>query len=136
EFGGRPVKGADAPGRLVGQPPVADLAGLHQGAHRLDLFGDRRAFTLGGGIEYGLSEVRQVPLGPVDLVEVDAVRLQAAQAGLAGSGGVGPVGVGASAAAPAAPARAGDLRRDHEGVAVVAGEPAPEVLLGATLGFG
>ena len=132
----RPAKRADPPGRFVRQPPVANLARPHQRAHRLDLLGDGGALALGGGVEHRVAEVGQVSLRPVDLVEVDAIGLQAPKAGLAGLRDVGPVQVGAPAAYPVAPAGAGDLGGDHEPVAVVAGKPAAEILLGPALGFG
>lgn len=83
-------EGHGSPGRLVGQADVADLAGL-------DLLGEcfegllqgREVFVLVAIAQ--LAEVVGAAFGPVQLVDVDPVGLQALEAGVERSGDVVPV---------------------------------------------
>ncbi len=127
-----------APGRLVGQPDGADLAGLHAVVQRLELLvhvGERPLAVLAKRVVApGLAEVEMAAVRPVDLVEIDIVGLQALQAGIdrladrrAGD---------RLALADIGPAGAGDLGGKHHVLALAGlGEPVADDRLGERIGL-
>ncbi len=128
-----------APGGLVGEPEVADLALTHELAH-LDMHVEDVGQHLVAVLLVGVVVPRAFPVvvpaaRPVDLVEVDVVGLQAPQAPfhrLAHRGGVD-----AAAAAHPWAAAAGDLgREDHPGAVAGLSEPGADDLLGLAVGGG
>ena len=100
--------------RFVGQADVAHLACFDQLGQGFELFvnrGDRLVF---GRIEIGHAKDRGMALGPVDLVEVDHIGLQAAQAAVAGGQDVLPGQARAFADPGHATGRARHLGRQHQ----------------------
>ena len=89
---------------------MADLPGLHQRRHALDLLADRRArrILLRARVEPGRAEHRHVALRPMDLVQVDVLDLQAREAGV---DRLGDVRRASGRCARRAPSRAGPGRR-------------------------
>jgi hypothetical protein len=119
EFLGQPGELHDAPRVFVGNADVADLAFADQFAECFQLLADRRALPVVGRIELPLAEHRLVALRPVQLVEVDVVRLQALQRTLDGGADVGAVHGWRAVANPVqVAARAGDLGGEHDLVAL------------------
>lgn len=128
-----------APGGLIGKAYGADLAGLHAGAERFQLFADflkrARLVLSGRGVAPGAAEVEMAAVRPVHLVKVDIIGLQALKArihsvvnGLGGDGSAAP-DIGA--------AGAGHLGRQNHLVAL-AGlfEPVADQPFGIGIGFG
>ena len=70
--------------RFVGQTDVAHLARLDQFGQGFELLMDRGDRFVLGRVEIGHAKDRHMALGPVDLVQVDHIGLQAAQAAVAG----------------------------------------------------
>ncbi|MNT78301.1 hypothetical protein D3C72_2175250 [compost metagenome] len=69
--------------RLVRQTNMANLARLHQARERLQLLADRRFAGFLFRVVVQIAKGGHMALRPVNLVEVDHIRLQTAQAGVA-----------------------------------------------------
>jgi len=69
-------------GVVVGKADVADLAGLHELLQHPQRLGYRGKFILVPGLESQLAEEIRVSLRPVQLIQVDAIDLQAPQAAI------------------------------------------------------
>ena len=114
---------------------MADLAGLHQLAHRAKGFLYRRRAAVVAGLEAKLAEVVGGARRPVDLVQVDVVGLEPGQRGIAGSQHAGAIELGPAAHVIHLP-RPGDLGRQHDVLPLAGlGEPGADDLFGAAVGF-
>lgn len=69
-----------APGRFIGNANMPDFAFINQLAQYSQRFLDRNAGTFIFGIEDHFSEKRDIPAGPVQLVEIDIICFQPSQA--------------------------------------------------------
>ena len=124
--------------RFIGQTNVADLACLDQPGQRLQLLANRRLAGFLFRVVVQIAEGRHMALGPVDLVEVDHIGLQAAQAGVAGGHDVRRRHALALTHPRHAARWAGHLAGQHHLVAQprVGLEPVADDGLGGAIGFG
>ena len=131
-----------APGRLVGEADVADLAFLDQPVERAERVFDRHRVVIGRQAGVGraaLAEQADAPVGPVQLVEVDLVRAQALQRPFQGVADVGLVEARALAVGvePVRGATSADLGGEHESIAAAPrGKPAVDDAPGRALRLG
>ena len=122
---------------FVRQADVAHLAVAHEAVKGFELFVDGQRRVIVRGVVIETAEHRYVARRPVQLVEVDDVRLQAAQAGFAGADDVGGVEAAVGADPRHRARRPGDLAGEHDLVAHarIAREPGAENGLGGAAGF-
>jgi len=135
---GQGQKTHGAPGRLVREADRADLALLDQFGQRVERRLDRdlvRIQVMGIG---RLAEGDRVPVGPMQLIKVDAVGAEPFQAVLDRRTDIGTVEPGAAVADMLHVARgADDLGRQHQLVAQAGRlQPAADIALGQALGLG
>ncbi|EDT42158.1 hypothetical protein BamMEX5DRAFT_2028 [Burkholderia ambifaria MEX-5] len=140
ELLGRAQELRDAPRRFVRHADRADLAGLHEFREHTQRFLDRHRIRIVDPRIRRAAECRRAAIGPVQLVQVDIVGLQALEAAVERLGQVLAIELVAFAADVARivrlPRRARDLRREHDPVALrtMLREPGADVLLRAALG--
>ena len=126
-----------APGRLIGKPDMADLAGLDEIIQRAERLLDRhlvRRIMQPIGIAAGAEQLRGA-VGPVQLVEVDIIRPQPLQRGFERLGDMGAVQPGRAALRPqvgiAPPRHLGG--EDHPIARAAEREPIADEALGGAL---
>src|SRR6185503_1386382 len=117
------VEFAHAPRRFVRQAVMADFPRSDQRGHTLDLFANRWTCALLVGIERRRAEHRDVALRPMDLVEIDAVCLQAREARVDRLGDDLSSQIGAPLPDPVPAARSRYLAGDDEAVPRPVREP-------------
>jgi hypothetical protein len=115
---------------------MADLAGAHLLVEHFEGFFQRREHVVGQVLVAQLAEEVGAALGPVQLVQVDAVGLQALEACIQRGDDVLAVVLELAVADVAdAVAGAGDLAGQHPVVAVAVGEPVADDAFGGGVGF-
>jgi hypothetical protein len=96
-------KAHHAPGRFIGQADVADLARLNEIIQGGEGFQQRRRLrALGMRVAQPAEEIG-VPVGPMQLVEVDVIGLQTFEAGVQGGRDLRPGETGSAVTNPGQP---------------------------------
>ena len=127
-----------AVGCFVGQADVAHFSLLDQPAQRFELLVNGRGGALFGGFVVHRAKRRRVALGPVNLVKINHIGLQAFQAGIARSLDVLRRHARAFPNPGHAARRASHLGGKHQLLphARIVGQPVADDLLGRAKGFG
>ena len=79
---------------------MADFAFLDERLQNRERFFDRYTFTIMRGIEKQLSKDRDVAARPVQLIEIDVIRLQTFQTALDGGANIGCIKIALPVAYP------------------------------------
>src|SRR3569832_593821 len=128
----------DAPRRFFGDADVADLARAHQLAQCVQGLGDGHGVVVRVVLIAEMAEEVGLAVGPVQLIEVDVIGLQAFQAGVEGEAEVVGIETRIAVAYPGefGAAACGLGREDHVLTAMALLEPAADVFLRSAVGLG